>query len=173
MCALVAGVLWCFAYAYCTFSCDVGVTVFLSLSLSLYPQKSLLFHMYYPDIEEGVLPRHRFMSCFEQRLEPPDKRFQYLIFAAEPYENVGFKVCDFSPFLLSHRLSAPSLMSCCTCAYVSFSCPLLCAPDPQHGNQQGRGSSFLLLGQRQSSVHGQEVVARVVFFFLWDFHTLR
>ena len=55
-------------------------------------EKSLLFHMYYPDIEEGVLPRHRFMSCFEQRLEPPDKRFQYLIFAAEPYENVGFKI---------------------------------------------------------------------------------
>jgi splicing factor 3A subunit 2 len=33
------------------------------------------------------------MSAFEQRIEsPPDRRFQYLLFAAEPYETVAFKI---------------------------------------------------------------------------------
>ena len=37
-------------------------------------------------------PRHRFMSAYEQRVEPPDKNYQYLLFACEPYETIGFKV---------------------------------------------------------------------------------
>jgi splicing factor 3A subunit 2 len=41
---------------------------------------------------EGVIPRHRFMSAYEQKIEPPDKRWQYLLFAAEPYETIAFKV---------------------------------------------------------------------------------
>ena len=32
------------------------------------------------------------MSCFEQKKEAPDERFQYVIFAAEPYENIAFKI---------------------------------------------------------------------------------
>lgn len=32
------------------------------------------------------------MSAFEQKKEAPDRRFQYLLFAAEPYETVAFKV---------------------------------------------------------------------------------
>lgn len=32
------------------------------------------------------------MSAYEQRVEPPDKNFQYVVFAAEPYETVAFKV---------------------------------------------------------------------------------
>jgi len=32
------------------------------------------------------------MSAFEQRQEPPDKNFQYLLFAATPYDNIGFKI---------------------------------------------------------------------------------
>ena len=32
------------------------------------------------------------MSAYEQRLEPPDRNWQYLLFAAEPYETMGFKV---------------------------------------------------------------------------------
>jgi len=46
----------------------------------------------YPEIEEGTKPRHRFMSAYEQRVETADKNYQYLLFAAEPYEVVGFKV---------------------------------------------------------------------------------
>jgi len=55
-------------------------------------QRSLLFEVEYPEIEEGLQPRHRFMSAFEQRVEPPDKAWQYLLFAAEPYETVAFKI---------------------------------------------------------------------------------
>lgn len=39
-----------------------------------------------------VLPRHRFMSAYEQKIEPPDRKWQYLLFAAEPYETIAFKV---------------------------------------------------------------------------------
>ena len=46
----------------------------------------------YPEIVEGVIPRHRFMAAYEQKVEPPDKRWQYLLFAAEPYETIAFKV---------------------------------------------------------------------------------
>jgi len=55
-------------------------------------QKSLLFYIEYPEIEPGIQPRHRFMSAFEQRLEPPDPNYQYVLFAAEPYETIGFKI---------------------------------------------------------------------------------
>jgi len=55
-------------------------------------QQSLLFQIDYPEIAESITPRHRFMSAYEQRVEPPNKKFQYLLFAAEPYETVCFKV---------------------------------------------------------------------------------
>ena len=31
------------------------------------------------------------MSAYEQRVEPPDRQWQYLLFAAEPYETIAFK----------------------------------------------------------------------------------
>ena len=46
----------------------------------------------YPEIVDGVVPRHRFMAAYEQKVEPPDKKWQYLLFAAEPYETIAFKV---------------------------------------------------------------------------------
>ncbi|GLI62899.1 splicing factor 3a, subunit 2 [Volvox africanus] len=55
-------------------------------------QRSLLFQIEYPEVEEHAKPRHRFMSAYEQRIETADKAFQYLIFAAEPYENISFKI---------------------------------------------------------------------------------
>ena len=48
--------------------------------------------MSYPEIEDGLQPRHRFMSAYEQHVEAPDKQYQYLLFAADPYETIGFKV---------------------------------------------------------------------------------
>ncbi len=45
-------------------------------------QTSLLFEIDYPEIEDGLQPRHRFMSAYEQRVEAPDKDWQYIIFAA-------------------------------------------------------------------------------------------
>lgn len=32
------------------------------------------------------------MSAYEQRVEAPDKNWQYLLVAAEPYEIIGFKI---------------------------------------------------------------------------------
>ncbi|CAM6011764.1 hypothetical protein CY35_12G047400 [Sphagnum magellanicum] len=55
-------------------------------------QRSLLFQIEYPEIEDGTKPRHRFMSSYEQRVQPWDKLYQYLLFAAEPYEIIAFKV---------------------------------------------------------------------------------
>ena len=56
-------------------------------------QQSLLFEIDYPEIAgDNVVPRHRFMSAYEQKIEPPDKKWQYLLFAAEPYETIAFKI---------------------------------------------------------------------------------
>jgi splicing factor 3A subunit 2 len=55
-------------------------------------QHSLFFQIDYPEISDGITPHHRFMSSYEQRIEPPDKQWQYLLFAAEPYETIAFKI---------------------------------------------------------------------------------
>ncbi|GLT25747.1 hypothetical protein SLA2020_008570 [Shorea laevis] len=55
-------------------------------------QRSLLFQIEYPEIEDNTKPRHRVMSSYEQRMQPFDRRYQYLLFAAEPYEIIAFKV---------------------------------------------------------------------------------
>ena len=55
-------------------------------------QNGLLFQLQVPEITAGVIPRVRFMSAYEQRKEEPDKNYQYLLIAAEPYETVGFKL---------------------------------------------------------------------------------
>jgi splicing factor 3A subunit 2 len=43
-------------------------------------------------VAEGVQPRFRFMSAYEQKVERIDARYQYLLVAAEPYETVAFKI---------------------------------------------------------------------------------
>lgn len=55
-------------------------------------QQGLLFQLQYPEINHNVVPRVRFMSAFEQKIEEPDKSYQYLLVAAEPYETCGFKL---------------------------------------------------------------------------------
>jgi splicing factor 3A subunit 2 len=65
-------------------------------------RRALLFQIDYPEIaleqedqEEGApppRPRHRFMSAYEQRIEPADRAWQYVVFACEPYETIAFKV---------------------------------------------------------------------------------
>lgn len=58
--------------------------------ITKYP--GLLFQIHYPNIGRAVIPRYRFMSAFEQRIEPPNKNYQYVVCAAEPYETIGFKI---------------------------------------------------------------------------------
>lgn len=55
-------------------------------------QTGLLFQLQYPDVAPGVQPKWQVMSAFSQRVEEPDKNFQYLLVAAEPYETCGFKI---------------------------------------------------------------------------------
>mmetsp|Transcript_776 Transcript_776/g.2096 ORF Transcript_776/g.2096 Transcript_776/m.2096 type:complete len:254 (-) Transcript_776:1028-1789(-) len=55
-------------------------------------QLSLLFQVLYPHVASSHEPRHRFMSAFEQKLHPPDARYQYLLIAAAPYETIAFRI---------------------------------------------------------------------------------
>lgn len=55
-------------------------------------QQSLLFEIDYPEIAKDVKPLYRFMSAYEQRKEPADRKWQYLLCAAEPYETIAFKI---------------------------------------------------------------------------------
>ena len=56
-------------------------------------QHGLYFQLQFPEIAAGVQPKVRFMSAYEQKVEdPPDKAYQYLLVAAEPYETIAFKL---------------------------------------------------------------------------------
>jgi len=56
-------------------------------------ERSLTFELHYPELDENRQPRHRFMSAYEQRVEtPPDRNYQYLLVACDPYETVAFKI---------------------------------------------------------------------------------
>jgi splicing factor 3A subunit 2 len=55
--------------------------------------RRLCFEVSYPHVGANVQPRHRFMSAFEQRVDvQKDARYQYLVLAAEPYQNIAFKI---------------------------------------------------------------------------------
>ena len=55
-------------------------------------QDGLFFQLQFPEITPQVVPKVRFMSAYEQKVEEPDKGFQYLLVAAEPYETCAFKL---------------------------------------------------------------------------------
>lgn len=52
----------------------------------------MLFQIQLPKIKEDVKPMHRFMSTFEQHVEPQNRAWQYLVVAAEPYSSIAFKL---------------------------------------------------------------------------------
>ncbi len=62
------------------------------MCILLKDQKSLLFEIEYSEIDSAIQPRHRIMSAFEQKVEVPEKQYQYLLFAADPYETIAFKI---------------------------------------------------------------------------------
>lgn len=70
----------------------------------------------YPEIEEGTKPRHRFMSAYEQRKEAQDKKYQFLLFATDPYEVIAFKIpnseVDRSDRLFSYWYDSLLSLSC-------------------------------------------------------------
>lgn len=42
-------------------------------------KEGMMVQVHLPQVKAGVLPRRRFMSAWEQRKEPPNKAYQYLI----------------------------------------------------------------------------------------------
>lgn len=58
--------------------------------ITKYP--GFLFQLSYPNLAPTTTPRYRIMSSFEQRIEAPNKNYQYLVISAEPYEAVAFKI---------------------------------------------------------------------------------
>ncbi|OWB84057.1 hypothetical protein B5S33_g2694 [[Candida] boidinii] len=55
-------------------------------------QKGLRILITYKNISESIRPRYRFLSSYEQKIEAPDNKFQYLVVSGEPYENIAYKV---------------------------------------------------------------------------------
>lgn len=73
-------------------------------------KEGMMVQVHLPQIKPGVTPRRRFMSAWEQKREPPNKAYQYLIVspmiihfwlcstytqqqvAAEPYETIAFRI---------------------------------------------------------------------------------
>ncbi|KKA27807.1 hypothetical protein TD95_003930 [Thielaviopsis punctulata] len=55
-------------------------------------QYGLLFQLQYPNATAETQPKWQVMNAFTQQVEEPDKNFQYLVVAAEPYETVAFKI---------------------------------------------------------------------------------
>ncbi|KRX02466.1 hypothetical protein PPERSA_10083 [Pseudocohnilembus persalinus] len=55
-------------------------------------QKQIEFGIDYNDIMSDVQPMYRIMSAYEQKVEYPEKNYQYVVFAGDPYENIAFKV---------------------------------------------------------------------------------
>ncbi len=57
-------------------------------------QRCLSFEIHYPEIDKTLVqPQYRFMSAFEQKVDVPANRaYQYLLFAADPYETIAFKI---------------------------------------------------------------------------------
>lgn len=48
-------------------------------------KEGMMVQIHLPQIKAGVEPRRRFMSAWEQRREPPNKSYQYLIVRANPF----------------------------------------------------------------------------------------
>lgn len=42
-------------------------------------QEGMMVQVHLPQIKPGVIPRRRFMSAWEQKREPPNRAYQYLI----------------------------------------------------------------------------------------------
>jgi splicing factor 3A subunit 2 len=72
-------------------------------------KEGMMVQVHLPQIKGDVTPRRRFMSAWEQKREPPNKNYQYLIVgtsssgliqrlihvlqvAAEPYETIAFRI---------------------------------------------------------------------------------
>ena len=59
-------------------------------------KEGMMVQVHLPQIKPGVIPRRRFMSAWEQKREPPNKAYQYLIVSLYCYTfllHVNLYVC--------------------------------------------------------------------------------
>lgn len=54
-------------------------------------KEGMMVQIHLPQIKQGVIPRKRFMSAFEQKREPPNKAYQYLIVRRRCFTWLTFK----------------------------------------------------------------------------------
>lgn len=70
-------------------------------------QRSLLFQVQFPEIASGVQPRVRIMSSFEQKIEPPNRDYQFVFRVLEsPF--FSFEHTGIFSSLLSRTIPLPS-----------------------------------------------------------------
>jgi splicing factor 3A subunit 2 len=61
------------------------------------------------------------MSAYEQKVEPPDRKWQYLLFAAEPYETIAFKVRILSlPLISELKFYLYDMLRIDCCHYIAY-----------------------------------------------------
>eukprot|EP00461_Guttulinopsis_vulgaris_P001933 UN01934 len=53
---------------------------------------ALAFKIHYPFIDKNIRPRYNIISSYQQNVEPPNTDFQYVVFAADPYDNIAIKI---------------------------------------------------------------------------------
>lgn len=54
--------------------------------------KGLIIVAKFENIKVDVTPMYKFLASSEQKKEPEDPSFQYLVLSAEPYENIAIKI---------------------------------------------------------------------------------
>lgn len=55
-------------------------------------ENSILFEIEYSEMLNGIVPKFKVIKSFDQSVEQKDDKFQYIVVAADPYENIAFKV---------------------------------------------------------------------------------
>ena len=57
---------------------------------------SILIEIEFPEIRSSIVPKFKILSTHEQKIEPINDKFQFVVIAAEPYENIAFKVPNYA-----------------------------------------------------------------------------
>jgi splicing factor 3A subunit 2 len=53
---------------------------------------SLLIEIEFSELNNETVPKYKIIKSTDQSVEPKDEKYQYIVFAADPYENIAFKV---------------------------------------------------------------------------------
>ncbi|ONH72130.1 Pre-mRNA-splicing factor sap62 [Pichia kudriavzevii] len=73
------------------YECKLCLTTHLSENQKTL-NKGLIIVAKFENIKVDVTPMYKFLASSEQKKEPEDPSFQYLVLSAEPYENIAIKI---------------------------------------------------------------------------------